>query len=800
MILKQLRLTNFRQYENLELPVPDGITSITGPNGSGKSTLLEAVLWCLFGNRAARTSKEGIKRQAARESDACEVSLDFELAGTAYTLTRSLIGKSGRPEAQLTQQGRLNAVTTREVDDYVVRLIGLDLKGFLSSFFARQKELSVLSDARPADRKDHLAKMLGVGRLDDAIVLLKEDIKSTRQQIDVLDSRQIDPVQLQEKLTQKESEISGLEKQQTTVKGSLDSIEQQAGSLNQEDEQLRRKEQQYHELEKEKSGLTAQKKAKEEEIVQKKAEQQELNRVADTLGSLQKQIEGLEALRESVDKMRQDEILSREKSRLDGELLQTKERRKNLSRDRLVLLRRIAQLDKETSESRQLTADLEEAEKLREKLRSQYNEVKSDITLVGSSLEKVRKQKKEIEKLGPDATCEFCLRRFGDDYGSIEKHFAQEALSLEHRLDPLQKKLREIEKEGTVLADQIARAKRQLEQINKLEQELASLRAQLAAIERGAVETDGRRAELEKRLTEMGAVVFDAEKLRRSEEGLKQKQALREEYVRREQQVVRRQEIGLALKKGESDLLAVENGLKDTRTKMAQLGFDQAEYERTKTELTEVREKVTSARLELGRLESGLLVARAESAVWRQKLDEYEASKKEISALRESLTGLERLQLLFGSFRVYLIGRIRPALSKHTSELFREMTDGRYQEVELDEDYSLCLYDDGEKFPVDRFSGGEIDLVNLCFRLAISLEMATSAGIDHSFIILDEIFGSQDIERQRLIMEGLSHLKSRFRQIIIISHIDDVKEMAEHVISVERDNTGVSRAVLQEVA
>jgi len=88
MILKRLSLTNFRQYENLELLIPEGITSITGPNGSGKSTLLEAILWCLFGNRAARTSKEGIKRQSARESDTCEVSLDFELAGTAYTLTR----------------------------------------------------------------------------------------------------------------------------------------------------------------------------------------------------------------------------------------------------------------------------------------------------------------------------------------------------------------------------------------------------------------------------------------------------------------------------------------------------------------------------------------------------------------------------------------------------------------------------------------------------------------------------------------------------------------------------------------
>jgi len=126
--------------------------------------------------------------------------------------------------------------------------------------------------------------------------------------------------------------------------------------------------------------------------------------------------------------------------------------------------------------------------------------------------------------------------------------------------------------------------------------------------------------------------------------------------------------------------------------------------------------------------------------------------------------------------------------------LFYDMTGGRYQEVALDEDYNLRLYDHGEDFPLDRFSGGEIDLANLCLRLAISIEMASGAGIDYSFIILDEIFGSQDSDRQRLIFEGLARLKNRFRQIIIISHIDDVKEMAEHIISVEVDPDGASVA------
>jgi exonuclease SbcC len=114
----------------------------------------------------------------------------------------------------------------------------------------------------------------------------------------------------------------------------------------------------------------------------------------------------------------------------------------------------------------------------------------------------------------------------------------------------------------------------------------------------------------------------------------------------------------------------------------------------------------------------------------------------------------------------------------------------------LDEDYNLRLFDNGRDFPIGRFSGGEIDLANLCLRLAISIEIASGAGIDYSFIILDEIFGSQDSDRQRLIFEGLTRLRNRFRQIITISHIEEVKELAEHLIAVEIDPSGNSVATV----
>ncbi|HEY4687649.1 MAG TPA: SbcC/MukB-like Walker B domain-containing protein, partial [Candidatus Subteraquimicrobiales bacterium] len=126
-----------------------------------------------------------------------------------------------------------------------------------------------------------------------------------------------------------------------------------------------------------------------------------------------------------------------------------------------------------------------------------------------------------------------------------------------------------------------------------------------------------------------------------------------------------------------------------------------------------------------------------------------------------------------------------------------ELTDSKYTELELTEDYEVLLYDQGQKFPLDRFSGGEKDLVNLCLRLAISELMTETSRSDFGFIVLDEIFGSQDPLRKTNIMRALAKLSSRFRQIFLITHVEEVKDSMEYVVSVSEDESGVSHLTLE---
>jgi exonuclease SbcC len=167
----------------------------------------------------------------------------------------------------------------------------------------------------------------------------------------------------------------------------------------------------------------------------------------------------------------------------------------------------------------------------------------------------------------------------------------------------------------------------------------------------------------------------------------------------------------------------------------------------------------------------------------RLELDRAVALHARLDADRRLHDELDRA---YTDLRTDLNFQLRPELSDLASQFLNQLTDGRYAELELDDQYSLVVLEDGVPKPV--ISGGEEDLSNLVLRLAISQMIADRSGQNFSLLVLDEVFGSLDVARRQNVVDLLRRLEGRFEQVILITHIEGVKDELDHVVLVDYDD------------
>ena len=217
----------------------------------------------------------------------------------------------------------------------------------------------------------------------------------------------------------------------------------------------------------------------------------------------------------------------------------------------------------------------------------------------------------------------------------------------------------------------------------------------------------------------------------------------------------------------------------------SELGMDEAAYQR-------VREAHDRASAESRRAELEAVSAAGDAERARTALDNAEQGRRELARLQETLDTLEaekqlhdELDRALTDLRTDLNFQLRPELAEIASGFLDGLTDGRYAALEFDEDYRVLVMEDGLPKPV--ISGGEEDLCNLVLRLAISQMIAERAGQAFSLLILDEVFGSLDETRRANVVELLRHLHDRFEQVIVITHIEQVRDGLDRVLLVRFD-------------
>ncbi len=225
------------------------------------------------------------------------------------------------------------------------------------------------------------------------------------------------------------------------------------------------------------------------------------------------------------------------------------------------------------------------------------------------------------------------------------------------------------------------------------------------------------------------------------------------------------------------------------------LGFDEREFDAAGERVTLAEEKTSGlrdAREHLGGewKDADYRIERANAELKRLEDDRKLANERVSGAAR-----MDEMDKLFTEFFRGLTARVRPMLETEASNLVRDLTDGRYERMEFDDNYRVKLLDRfDDSYAIERFSGGEADVASLSARIALSKIIAARGSEALGFLVLDEVFGSLDAERRTNVLLALERLKRSFGQIFIISHVGDVQESAllDELWMIEEDEDGKS--------
>jgi exonuclease SbcC len=230
---------------------------------------------------------------------------------------------------------------------------------------------------------------------------------------------------------------------------------------------------------------------------------------------------------------------------------------------------------------------------------------------------------------------------------------------------------------------------------------------------------------------------------------------------------------------------------------LAKLAFAEADFVAVRGEFDAATARHRAA--ELRETEQKGAVHSAEQAlqVAQSAEAEYHQRAQEIATHRGELDHLDELDEACTELRRELNDHVRPELSEIASLFLAQLTDGRYTSMEIDESYNLMVLEEGAEKPV--ISGGEEDVANLVLRLSLSQMIAERAGHPLSLLILDEVFGSLDVARRDNVVQLLHNLEDRFDQVILITHIEAIRESLDQVLRVEYDERSGTSVVSEEM-
>ncbi|MFN2195923.1 MAG: AAA family ATPase [Anaerolineales bacterium] len=846
MIPVKLTLEGFLSYrEPVELDFTGfDLACISGPNGAGKSSLLDAITWALFGQ--ARRRDEALINTAC---DAAEVVYIFDYEGNRYRVQRANPrGKTSALEFHIqTPDGGWKPLTERTLRDTQARIeetLRLDYDTFVNASFFLQGKADQFTQQRPGDRKRILAGILGLDIWETYRRETVERRKKVEGEVAVVDGRlaEIDAELAEEDarrelLEQLETELARLSEIRTIQEANLENVRSLAARLDEQakyvqslDAQVAEAQQSLAETERrleqrqverdEFSAVMARAEAIEAAHLAWEAAQAEMERweavaaqfreqekrrqtplleIQAARAALEQEQKSLEQQRDQITTARaEQERLNTEKQQvetaivqLEGKLAQRAEAEENL----------------EQARQEHLTARAENPV-----LRGQMNELKDRID-----------QLKEVE----GAACPLCGRPLAEhDRQELVTELEAEGKEMGDRYRANQALLEQAEATVQQLSTQVAafqevdqenrQQQRRLDQLEAHQRALAETVAaweaggseRLAAVE-AALEAQTFALEARQALAEVDAQLMEIGYDAAAHDEVRQR-VIAGRSTADELRVLERAQAALAPLQREIEELETQLAAQKDTLNQRQETYQQAseslveaqaqapDVHQAERELLEVQERENRLRMQFGAAQQRVLV-----------LDDQKERRAGLVAQREALTRqigrYKQLERAFGKDGVpaLLIEQALPEIEARANEILDRLSGGAmnvrfvtqaeykdHRRDDLRETLDIQISDNAGVRDYEMYSGGEAFRVNFAIRLALSEVLAQRAGARLQTLVIDEGFGSQDaLGRQRLV-EAINMIRDDFATILVITHIDELKDVFPARIEVSKTPTG----------
>ena len=219
------------------------------------------------------------------------------------------------------------------------------------------------------------------------------------------------------------------------------------------------------------------------------------------------------------------------------------------------------------------------------------------------------------------------------------------------------------------------------------------------------------------------------------------------------------------------------------------------------TELSRIRISLQQAQKDKNLASSGLTLAANAQEMIKDASTRLVELQKGISEAVEEKESLELLKEAFSprGIRAVVIDFLVPQLEEKINEVLDQMSDFRIRldtqapkssEEGVKEGLFITIKNGlGEEMSYENYSGGERVKVTMAISEALA-SLQNSVG----FRLLDEAVTSLDSESTQSFVQVLLKLQEKFPQVIIISHIDLVKDIFEKRLNCVKIN-GISKLI-----